>query len=50
MEGFSLSEDQMNEIIPEDNVLAEMELFTAKVKKISSWNIKQDRILILSTH
>jgi len=27
-----------------------MDLFIDKVKKISGWGIKQDRILLLSTH
>jgi len=45
-----ISQEEMNNIIPEDNELGEMDLFTSKIKKISSWGIKHDRILILSTH
>ena len=40
MESQLLSPEQMNDIIPEDNAIGEMDLFTDKVKKISSWNIK----------
>ena len=40
----------MNRVIPEDNADGEMDLHTEKVKKVSGWGIKQDRIVILSTH
>jgi len=50
MESALVPPEEMNNIIPEDNELGEMDLLITKVKKISSWGIKQDRILILSTH
>lgn len=50
MEVELVSDAMMQEIIPDDNDLGEQEMFTSKVKKISSWGIKQDRVLILSTH
>lgn len=50
MESKLISEDQMNKIIPEDNADGEMDLHIEKVKKISGWGIKQDRIALLSTH
>jgi hypothetical protein len=40
----------MKDIFPEDNDLEEEPMFVSKCKKISNWNIGQDRVLILSTH
>jgi hypothetical protein len=50
MEKDLLSPEDLNKIIPEDNEEGEMDLFIDKVKKISGWGLKQDRILMLSTH
>ena len=50
MESVLIPAGELNKIIPEDNELGEMDLMMAKCKKISSWGIKQDRILLLSTH
>jgi hypothetical protein len=38
------------QLVPEDNPLDEEVLFVAKAKKLSNWDIKQDRIIVLSTH
>ena len=40
----------MSKIIPEDNELGEMSLFQSRIKRFSSWGVKQDRILVFSTH
>jgi hypothetical protein len=37
-------------MFPEDNEFNETPMFMGKCKKISRWNISQDRVLILSTH
>ena len=50
MESALIPQDELNEIIPEDNILDEVHLFSTKVRKISSWGYKHDRILMLSTH
>ena len=50
MESNLISKEELNEIIPRGNALGEQAELIIKVKKISSWNFKHDRILIVSTH
>lgn len=40
----------LDQMFPEDNEYDETPMFIGKCKKISRWNIAQDRILVLSTH
>ena len=37
-------------LFPEENEYDETMMFQSKCKKISRWNIAQERILLLSTH
>lgn len=40
----------LDTLFPEENEYDETMMFNSKCKKISRWNLAQDRILLLSTH
>ncbi len=48
--GKILPDSYLEELFPDDNDLGEEMMQCVKVKKLSNFSIKQDRILILSTH
>lgn len=50
MESDLVPQKVLDAMFPEDNDYDETPMFIGKAKKISRWNIAQDRILILSTH
>ena len=45
-----LPDAYLEELFPDDNDLDESMMQLVKCKKLSNFSIKQDRILILSTH
>lgn len=48
--GKILPDSYLEELFPDDNDLDESMMHLCKCKKLSNFSIKQDRILILSTH